>query len=268
MASAVPRAGSRLAWNRYIGARLAEGAGDRGAEPARRAGDQRRPSVQPEAVNHRHGQRARPASSPDPPALKSGWTLTTPNCRSSSSRFAAIIQRKLIGCARRGDVGVVALRHQDDISFAHDRGQLRVPVVRIHELHAERRAGHVDVEVSLLGERRVLVRWPRGPVAWLAERHARHDPPGLDVLARGGYSTPASSASAARGEMQPRILLHVGEFHELNGIPLLDRRRDLRQVTAVGARLDLERRIARHVERIVRARLDTLRPRSQSRRNP
>src|SRR5687768_14963737 len=37
-----------------------------------------------------------PLSRPDPPAANSGCTLTTPNSRSSSSRVAAIIQRKLI----------------------------------------------------------------------------------------------------------------------------------------------------------------------------
>src|SRR5437763_1172195 len=38
----------------------------------------------------------RDASNPDPPAAYSGCTLTTPNCRSSPSRMAAIIQRKLM----------------------------------------------------------------------------------------------------------------------------------------------------------------------------
>src|SRR5205814_3234325 len=38
----------------------------------------------------------RDASSPDPPCAYSGCTLTTPNWRSSPSRIAAIIQRKLI----------------------------------------------------------------------------------------------------------------------------------------------------------------------------
>jgi hypothetical protein len=37
-----------------------------------------------------------PASIPEPPAAYSGCTLTTPNCLSSRSRFAAIIHRKLI----------------------------------------------------------------------------------------------------------------------------------------------------------------------------
>src|SRR5262249_14546216 len=45
-----------------------------------------------------HQRGAFPASSPDrPPAAYSGWTFTTPNFRSTSSRCAAIIQRKLIG---------------------------------------------------------------------------------------------------------------------------------------------------------------------------
>src|SRR5207253_2107549 len=38
----------------------------------------------------------RDASSPDPPCAYSGCTFTTPNWRSSPSRIAAIIQRKLI----------------------------------------------------------------------------------------------------------------------------------------------------------------------------
>ena len=38
----------------------------------------------------------RPLSSPEPIAANSGWTLTTPYWRSSSSRLAAIIHRKLI----------------------------------------------------------------------------------------------------------------------------------------------------------------------------
>src|SRR5213594_2959301 len=38
----------------------------------------------------------RDASRPDPLCAYSGCTLTTPNCRSSPSRMAAIIQRKLI----------------------------------------------------------------------------------------------------------------------------------------------------------------------------
>ncbi|MEK6325681.1 MAG: hypothetical protein AABN33_28905 [Acidobacteriota bacterium] len=36
------------------------------------------------------------ASRPEPPPAYSGWTLKTPNCRSSPSRLAAIIHRKLI----------------------------------------------------------------------------------------------------------------------------------------------------------------------------
>ena len=43
-----------------------------------------------------HRVAVRAASRPDPSAAKSGCTLTTPYWRSTSSRFAAIIQTKLI----------------------------------------------------------------------------------------------------------------------------------------------------------------------------
>src|SRR5688572_3008259 len=44
-----------------------------------------------------HRLSARPASRPEGVATKSGCTFTTPYCRSTSSRRAAIIQRKLMG---------------------------------------------------------------------------------------------------------------------------------------------------------------------------
>ena len=62
-------------------------------EAARGAGHERDPALEGEEAAHFV---AFPGSSPDPPAAYSGWTLTTPNCRSIPSRCAAIIQRKLI----------------------------------------------------------------------------------------------------------------------------------------------------------------------------
>src|SRR5438132_11438559 len=46
--------------------------------------------------NCRHGYFPRAASRPDPPAAYSGCTFTTPYWRSSPSRIAAIIHKKLI----------------------------------------------------------------------------------------------------------------------------------------------------------------------------
>src|SRR4029077_1930520 len=42
-----------------------------------------------------HGRADRPLSRPEPSVAKSGWTLTTPYWRSSSSTLAAIIHTKL-----------------------------------------------------------------------------------------------------------------------------------------------------------------------------
>ena len=87
------------------------GAGQRdrhaGAESARRAGHERDPAVEPEAIErHRRPaggghagschRLALAASSPEGVAAKSGWTLTTPYWRSLSSVCAAIIHRKLM----------------------------------------------------------------------------------------------------------------------------------------------------------------------------
>ena len=77
------------------------GAGERdrhaGAEPAGRAGHERDLAVEPEAVQrHRRQAFALAAPSPEGSAAKSGCTLTTPNWRSASSGWAAIIHRKLI----------------------------------------------------------------------------------------------------------------------------------------------------------------------------
>ena len=53
-------------------------------------------NLQRSCVARRHRCETRLASSPEPPWSKPGWTLTTPNCRSSPSRRAAIIQMKLM----------------------------------------------------------------------------------------------------------------------------------------------------------------------------
>ena len=61
-------------------------------------------------------------------------------------------------------------------------------------------------------------------------------------------------AVAAGLEVQPGILLHVGEGHELDRVALLDRRRDLREIAAVGARRAprTPRRAARRARRRAR----------------
>src|SRR5262245_19332271 len=51
--------------------------------------------------------------------------------------------------AGRGDVRMVALRHEDDISLTNDRRKLRILVVRVDQLDAEGRVRHVDVKVRL-----------------------------------------------------------------------------------------------------------------------
>ncbi len=77
------------------------GAGERDrharAESAGRAGHERDAAVETEAVQrHRRQAFALAAPSPEGIAAKSGCTFTTPNWRSVSSVWAAIIHRKLI----------------------------------------------------------------------------------------------------------------------------------------------------------------------------
>ena len=77
----------------HVGPGLGQSCRDRRPEPARGARDERDAAGERERPAHRA---ALPGSRPEPLAAYSGCTLTTPNWRSSPSRCAAIIQRKLI----------------------------------------------------------------------------------------------------------------------------------------------------------------------------
>ena len=102
----------------------------------------------------------------------SGCTLTTPNRASSSSRFAAIIQRKLIcppGAATFGwyPAGI------STSPFSDDGCHLGWVLLVYTSCTPNAGAGGVDIEIRLFGQDGVLVRRPRRPVAWRAEGHSR-----------------------------------------------------------------------------------------------
>ena len=97
----------------------------------------------------------------------------------------------------------------------------------------------------------MLVRRPRRPVARLAERDAGHDAARLDVLADQHVEV-ALRGRAAGLEVQRRILLHVGEAHDLHGMTAArparrsprGRSRRAPGVTVIDA-------VARHIDRVV-----------------
>ena len=81
-----------------VGAGLGERARDRRADAGARAGDQRGETVETKRI-HEQGRPNRLLSARSEARIrlpKPGWTLTTPNWRSSTSRCAAIIQMKLM----------------------------------------------------------------------------------------------------------------------------------------------------------------------------
>jgi hypothetical protein len=78
--------------------------------------------------------------------------------------------------------------------------------------------------------------------------------PAFDVFADEDVQLALASRTAG-GKVQPRILLHVAERDELNGMPFRDGDGNLRDVATGGAWHDLNRRIARDVNRIVSAEL-------------
>src|SRR5687768_16726160 len=153
-----------------------------------------------------------------------------------------------------GDIRMVSGGYEYDITFADDRRHFRIGFVRVNQLHAERGRGHIDVEIGFLGENGMLVRRPRGPVAWRTERDTGHQTPGLDVLADQNVEL-ALAARPSGSEMQSGILLHVPEGDELNRVSLGDRRRHLCDVATTGACAHLDGGIARHIYRVVLAEL-------------
>ena len=82
-----------------VGARLGERHGQRRPDPGARARHQRALPVEAKEIGGHRAIARRYfwlASRPDPAWSNPGWTLTTPNLRSTTSRWAAIIQMKLI----------------------------------------------------------------------------------------------------------------------------------------------------------------------------
>ena len=140
------------------------------------------------------------------------------------------------GAARRRDVRVVALRHQHDVAFAHDGGDLGLARVGVDQLHAERRRRHVDVEVGLFEHRGVLVRRPRRPVARLAEGDAGHDAAGLDVLADQHVQLALARSARRPRSAAPDPCCTSAKRTNCTGCARVDRRGDLGEVAAVGAR--------------------------------
>ncbi len=71
------------------------------------------------------------------------------------------------------------------------------------------------------------------------------------LRSRFAVGPPASKCSVG-------ILPDVGEAHDLHGVHACDRRGDLGQVAAAGIGRDRDRRVARHVERVVAIEVWTL----------
>ncbi len=72
---------------------------------------------------------------------------------------------------------------------------------------------------------------------------------GLDVLADQDVDL-ALVCLLAGVEVEPWILFHLRERHELHRILLADGRGDLGEIAAVGSGVHLDRRVTRHVERV------------------
>ena len=73
--------------------------------------------------------------------------------------------------------------HQHGVSVTHDGDELRFVGFRINHLNSERGRRHVEIDVELLEQGGVLVRWPARPIAGKRAREAEQDAPRLDVVA-------------------------------------------------------------------------------------
>src|SRR5216683_4999479 len=105
-------------------------------------------------------------------------------------------------------------RHDHCIAVTHDPDKLGLVGVGVNELHTERRRRHVVIDVQLFQDRRVLVRWPTGPMSRLGSSKARENATGFDILAQ-HYVDGAGVRWTTRLESKRTIFFHIGEAHYL-----------------------------------------------------
>src|SRR5260370_7474761 len=129
----------------------------------------------------------------------------------------------------RGNIGMIGAGHQHCVALAHHRHQFGLVGIRIHELHAERRRRHFDIDVHLLEHLCVLVRWPTRPVARVGNGEARQHAAGLNILADQDVEVPRGRGSAGY-ELKRLVCPYFRVAHNLQGIVTLYLGRELRQV--------------------------------------
>ena len=111
---------------------------------------------------------------------------------------------------------MITYRHQDSVAIANDSYQFRVLGIRIDQLNAIGRAGHIEIDIHFLEHGGVFVGRPTRPVARVKDREPEKEPCCFDVLPDNNVDV-ALLADRAGPEAQRRISAYRSEGDELRG---------------------------------------------------
>src|SRR5437867_6037124 len=123
--------------------------------------------------------------------------------------------------AMTGDrnVRVITAGHEDCVTIAHDRHQLRIFSIVVNQLYAKCRIRHVEKNVNLFQHCGVFVRWPTRPIAGFRIGESGYQSARLNVLSEQHSHVTLTSGSAGF-ETETWVCFKIGIANDLHGIAL------------------------------------------------